>query len=666
MKMKGTFANFRTGVPVTLCFVVMALGAGKPVALAAPLEEARVSRVIQDVRLLGSNAAPRPAAVNDDVKQGTAVRTGVDSRAELTFTDQTITRLGQNTVFSIRGGTREVTLDSGAILVQVPHGGEPAQIRTAAVTASISGGTAMFSSNPNFPKKLLVLEGLGHFCRERPPGERQRPEDCVDVPAGQMVMMLPDGSITKPTKFDAKLVFTTAHLLTDFPPLANEYLILQVIDEQEGGAGAGATPTPPPDDIDDIDQRDAASPTPSPTSTASSTPTPTPSSTPTPTPSSTPTPTPSSTPTPTPSATPTPTPSATPTPTPSATPTPTATPSATPTPTGTPSKYGTPTTISSPDPYVIDSNTVISTDPAITNGDQTDYGKIYRGREIDGAFSLWAFGSTSAFDTSSGFDDEIDSSGAVFKFSNLILQGDPVINTEGGEVNLGLVAVNSIMIAPAGGLQGNLVLTFAGLDGLLFATVNGPITVAPNVDFTGLRDLIFYARGATSDLTLDGSFDTMHKLSLYAERDILGTGSFQSEKIYAVAGRDISLDTGYAIEGITMYFRAGNNLILDGFDSSDTVENSSGNVSFIAGNDINIPGGLYLDRYNGGIDSGLNFTMDAGHDINTANIDVYTDTGNIDGGNLLVTAGHDIMVAKRNFAGNECCQRQWRRKCRPR
>src|SRR4051812_41912995 len=110
---------------LTLSCILLASAAGLT-ANAAPLQEGRVSRVIQDVRLLEANATARAAAVNDSVKQGMAVRTGTESRAELTFADLTITRIGQNSVFSIKGGTREVTLDSGAILVQVPHGGEPA------------------------------------------------------------------------------------------------------------------------------------------------------------------------------------------------------------------------------------------------------------------------------------------------------------------------------------------------------------------------------------------------------------------------------------------------------------------------------------------------------------------------------------------------------------
>lgn len=64
----------------------------------ATLKEARVTLVVQDVRLLPSNAAPRPASVNDPVRAGTAVRTCTQSRSELTLTDLTITRLGANTM----------------------------------------------------------------------------------------------------------------------------------------------------------------------------------------------------------------------------------------------------------------------------------------------------------------------------------------------------------------------------------------------------------------------------------------------------------------------------------------------------------------------------------------------------------------------------------------
>jgi|SRR5215470_16324986 len=103
------------------------------------LKEANVTQVIQDVRLLPSNAAPRPAVVNDRVHQEEAVRTGVESRTELTFQDMTITRLGSQTIFSFKGGTRSINLKSGSIILSVPKGSGGGKIKTAAVTASVTG-----------------------------------------------------------------------------------------------------------------------------------------------------------------------------------------------------------------------------------------------------------------------------------------------------------------------------------------------------------------------------------------------------------------------------------------------------------------------------------------------------------------------------------------------
>jgi hypothetical protein len=90
--------NIQTRVILTVAS--LAIWLPNPVS-AEELKEAKVTQVIQDVRVLPSNASPRPAAVNDNVRQGTAVQTGVQSRSELTFKDQTITRLGEKTIFSV-------------------------------------------------------------------------------------------------------------------------------------------------------------------------------------------------------------------------------------------------------------------------------------------------------------------------------------------------------------------------------------------------------------------------------------------------------------------------------------------------------------------------------------------------------------------------------------
>src|SRR5262245_65981584 len=87
---------------LTIAALAFALAGGLPNKVSADeLKEAKVTQVIQDVQVLPSNASPRPAAVNDNVRHGTAVQTGVQSRSELTFKDQTITRLGEKTIFSV-------------------------------------------------------------------------------------------------------------------------------------------------------------------------------------------------------------------------------------------------------------------------------------------------------------------------------------------------------------------------------------------------------------------------------------------------------------------------------------------------------------------------------------------------------------------------------------
>ena len=103
------------------------------------LKQAKVTQVIQDVRVLPSNASARPAAVNDDVRQGTAVQTGVQSRSELTFKDKTMTRLGEKTIFSVGEGPRTIDLGSGQFLMYVPKKAGGAKVKAGVVTAAITG-----------------------------------------------------------------------------------------------------------------------------------------------------------------------------------------------------------------------------------------------------------------------------------------------------------------------------------------------------------------------------------------------------------------------------------------------------------------------------------------------------------------------------------------------
>jgi hypothetical protein len=56
-------------------FALLLLSVGFARLDAAQLKEARVTQVIRNVELIPARAAPRPAAVSDQVRDGTAVRT---------------------------------------------------------------------------------------------------------------------------------------------------------------------------------------------------------------------------------------------------------------------------------------------------------------------------------------------------------------------------------------------------------------------------------------------------------------------------------------------------------------------------------------------------------------------------------------------------------------
>src|SRR5438046_10680242 len=112
--------NIQIRVILTTAPLAFALATWFPNEVSADeLREAQVTQVIQDVKVLPSGAAPRPATVNDDVRPGTAVQTGTQSRSELNFKDQPITRLGEKTIFRVADGARTIDQDSGQFLLSV-------------------------------------------------------------------------------------------------------------------------------------------------------------------------------------------------------------------------------------------------------------------------------------------------------------------------------------------------------------------------------------------------------------------------------------------------------------------------------------------------------------------------------------------------------------------
>ena len=194
------------------------------------LKEAKVTQVIQDVKLLPSNASPHPAAVNDNVRQGTAVQTGVQSRSELTFKDQTITRLGEKTIFSVGEGARTIDLSSGQFLLYVPKKSGGAKVKMGPVTAAITGTTVLGNVNPNGTTTFTVLEG-GACISLDSVGQS------VFVGAGQQLTFDPIANrLEDPVDVDLNKVLTSP-LIKDFRRLPSAHLIDQTLQNQRRSVG---------------------------------------------------------------------------------------------------------------------------------------------------------------------------------------------------------------------------------------------------------------------------------------------------------------------------------------------------------------------------------------------------------------------------------------------
>jgi hypothetical protein len=217
-----------TGV-VLLSFVAPARS-----TIATQLKEATVTRIINDVQLLPLEGAPRPAVANDKVREGTGVKTGMDSRTELTFADQTLARLSANTIFSFNKGARNLDLADGAMLLRVPRGAGIGKITTAVVTAAIADTTVIVEYHPHTYIKFICLEGTARLYLKRRPGES------VLVRSGQMLITNPDAKgLPDPVDIDLDRLLKTSRLIVDFSPLGSDRLMTSEIQNQHDQKARG-------------------------------------------------------------------------------------------------------------------------------------------------------------------------------------------------------------------------------------------------------------------------------------------------------------------------------------------------------------------------------------------------------------------------------------------
>lgn len=208
---------------------------------AAALKRAEFTKIINDVKTVAEQTPPSPAKVGQVVEGKTSVTTGAQSRAELRFEDKTITRLGANSVFNLEQGSRTVDLKQGVMLMQVPKMLGGAKVRTAAVTAAVTGTTIMVEYMPDGYIKMIVLEGEMDVFRN------DKPDVFSTIHAGDMIVMKPNAKeIPMPVQVDLQRLKKTSKLTNDkeFGELGNKKELQGADNEQKKALNKGdLTPT---------------------------------------------------------------------------------------------------------------------------------------------------------------------------------------------------------------------------------------------------------------------------------------------------------------------------------------------------------------------------------------------------------------------------------------
>ena len=213
-------------------------------AAPGPLHSAKVTEIRHEVRLQEKNlpagptagldpspyrdptkAPTRQAAVGDLIQGGRLLRTGKDSRAELLFNDNTIARLGANSIFTFRRDSRNVHLSSGFVLLHTPKGNGGASVTTPTATAAVLGTTIMLSVLADGSVKLVNLEGTSMLSFQ---GQTQT------LQPGQLCIYTPGQGISLPTTINLKRLVETSAMLKSFRgSLGSERLIQEAIDAQQ-------------------------------------------------------------------------------------------------------------------------------------------------------------------------------------------------------------------------------------------------------------------------------------------------------------------------------------------------------------------------------------------------------------------------------------------------
>lgn len=133
-------------------------------ASGADLSQAVLRRKENVVTRAPNLSAPaQPIAQGAVIDDGSVVRTGTASKAELQFADLTLARMGSNTNFSFDAKARVMNATQGAVLFGKPSNSGAIQLKSGAISGAITGSTGFISTVP--------MEGIGKAGHTRSNGK---------------------------------------------------------------------------------------------------------------------------------------------------------------------------------------------------------------------------------------------------------------------------------------------------------------------------------------------------------------------------------------------------------------------------------------------------------------------------------------------------------------
>lgn len=533
-------------------------------AVYGSMEKALVNRTLNEV-FIHDNADPqgdfREARAGKDHVEGEQIlRTGMRSRAELIFGDDSIARIGSNAVFTFVPEQREMFLGRGLMLYQAPKNSGPTRVSTSTVTASITGTTILVEVGEK-TTKIILLEGAmqvsiperwGEYIELKPgqmlifPNDSSRLPEPVDIdisalvqsseiissfleqeteedPAGEklrelnLVMVDQEAELQKIRLKEGKMELTDLAILGKGTTLyylidEDKSWLLERLKDKEGAQDRKELVEINRDARGGQNENEEGSVVPPGEITIPWTP-----------------------------ISPAPNPDPDPNPRPVD-----------------PIVVKRPPLIDNPNPFILGGNAIINTNPSIVVADVAYSGAKYTTEA--GTLSMFLFAETSASDTFFGVDGWAnDGSSSWYRFSTLEMTGDPAaVNVLSGIERIGFIS-EGVLTVGAGSYSFSPLagLTLVGNEGLRL--ISGTHFVN-----TGL-DLKLYNRSNSQALEIGSSAIKVSTLGIYSAGDILiedgaSVGAIDSLEIKTENDVTLGTLTGMGADGVALF---GNEVVVD-------------------------------------------------------------------------------------------------------